>query len=58
MAAELKALEKRADSQQELAEVQAERGEIQQERIEGAALELATVSARLQAAADALRSAI
>ena len=55
---QLTALEKRADSQQELAEVQAERGEIQQERIELAARELAAVSARLQAAADALRAAL
>jgi hypothetical protein len=51
MANQLKALGDRADSQQE-------RAEIQQERIDLAARELAEVSARLQAAANALRESI
>jgi hypothetical protein len=58
MAAELTALHKRADSQQELVEVQAERAEMQQERIELAVRELAEVSARLQSASNALRESI
>jgi hypothetical protein len=58
MAAELKTLRERADSQQKRAESQQERTEIQQERIDLAARELAEVSARLQAAANALRESI
>jgi chromosome segregation ATPase len=58
MAAELKALRERADSQQTRADSQHERTEVQQERIDLAARELAEVSARLQAAADALRESI
>jgi hypothetical protein len=58
MAAELIALRERADSQQLRAESQHERTEVQQERIDLAARELAEVSARLQAAADALRESI
>jgi hypothetical protein len=45
-------------SQQELAELEHERAEIQQERIDLAARELGEVSARLQAAANALRESI
>ncbi len=51
MADQLKALGARADSQQE-------RAETQQERIDVAARELTEVSARLQAAASALRQSI
>jgi hypothetical protein len=51
MAAQLNALRTRADSQQE-------RADIQQERIDLAARELAQVSERLQAAANALRESI
>jgi predicted nucleic acid-binding Zn-ribbon protein len=51
MSDQLKALGERADSQQE-------RAETQQERIDLAARELAEVSARLQAAANALRESI
>jgi hypothetical protein len=58
MAAELKALRERADSQQTRADSQHERTEVQQERIDLAARELAEVSSRLQAAADALRESI
>jgi hypothetical protein len=58
MAAELKMLRERADSQQKRAEFQQERSEIQQERIDLAARELAEVSARLQAAANALRDSV
>jgi hypothetical protein len=50
MAAQLNALRTRADSQQERAD--------QQERIDLAARELAEVSERLQAAANALRESI
>ena len=50
MAAPLKALRERVDSK--------ERAEIQQERIDLAARELAEVSARLEAAAAALRESI
>ena len=46
------------ENQQERANQQRERTEIQQERIDLAARELAEVSARLQAAADALRASI
>ena len=58
MAGQLKALSERADSEQERANKQQERSEVQQERIDLAARELAEVSARLQAAADALRQSI
>ena len=51
MASELKALRTRANNQQE-------RGDTQHERIELAARELADVSDRLQAAANALRESI
>jgi hypothetical protein len=58
MAAELKTLKERADTQQTLAATQQERAEIQQERIDLAARELAEVSDRLQAAANALRDSV
>jgi hypothetical protein len=58
MAAQLKALQTRSDSQQERANSQQERAETQQERIDLAAKELADVSDRLQAAANALRESI
>jgi len=58
MADQLAALRERADHQQQITEVHNERAEIQQERIELAARELAEVSARLQAAANALRESI
>jgi hypothetical protein len=51
MARQIKALRERANSQEEAAG-------FQQERIELAARELADVSSRLQAAADALREAL
>jgi hypothetical protein len=51
LAAELEAVRSRADNA-------AERADSQQERIDLAARELADVSHRLQAAADALRSAL
>jgi hypothetical protein len=51
MAREFASLRDRADVQQE-------RAEIQQERIDLAARELAEVSARIQAAADALRESL
>ena len=51
MAAQLKALRERADSEQQ-------RADKQQERIDLAARELAEVSDRLQAAANALRESI
>ena len=58
MANQLTALRERADGQQERANSQQERAEVQQERIDLAARELAEVSARLQAAANALRESI
>ena len=58
MASQLKALRERSDSQQVRADSQQERAEIQQERIDLAARELAEVSDRLQAAANALRESI
>jgi len=58
MAAELKTLRERADSQRRLASTQQERAETQQERIDLAARELADVSDRLQAAANALRDSL
>lgn len=48
---QLRSLRERADKQQE-------RADVQQERIDLAAHELAEVSARLQAAANALRESI
>ena len=58
MAAQLKALRERADNERERADKQQERSEVQQERIDLAARELAEVSDRLQAAANALRESI
>jgi uncharacterized protein YoxC len=58
MAAQLQSLRDRADSEQERANKQQERSEVQQERIDLAARELAEVSDRLQAAANALRESI
>ncbi len=58
MAAQLKALRERADNERERADQQQERSEVQQERIDLAARELAEVSDRLQAAANALRESI
>ena len=65
MAKDLKAMteradrqQARADSQQELVDSQQERAQMQQERIDRAAKELADVSDRLQAAANALREAV
>jgi molecular chaperone GrpE (heat shock protein) len=58
MAGQLKALRERADTQQVRADTQQERTETQQERIDLAARELADVSERLQAAANALRESI
>jgi uncharacterized protein YoxC len=58
MESQLKALRERADSQQERANSQQERTDTQQERIDLAARELADVSDRLQAAANALRDSI
>ena len=58
MANQLKALRERADNEQERADKQQERSEVQQERIDLAARELAEVSDRLQAAANALRESI
>ena len=57
-ATELRTLRERADSQQKLASTQRERAETQQERIDLAARELADVSDRLQAAANALRESV
>jgi molecular chaperone GrpE (heat shock protein) len=58
MANQLRLLRERADSEQERANKQHERSEVQQERIDLAARELAEVSDRLQAAANALRQSI
>jgi molecular chaperone GrpE (heat shock protein) len=58
MAAQLKALQTRSDSQQSRADTQQERAEMQQERIDLAARELTDVSDRLQAAANALRESV
>ena len=58
MADQLKAFGERADSQQRRADSQQEDTEIQQERIDLAARELAEVSDRLHAAANALRASI
>lgn len=58
MAAQLKTLQTRSDSQQSRADTQQERAEMQQERIDLAARELTDVSDRLQAAANALRESV
>lgn len=65
MAGDLKAMteradrqQARADSQQDLVDTQQERAQMQQERIDLAARELADVSDRLQAAANALRDSV
>jgi uncharacterized coiled-coil protein SlyX len=58
MHGQLEQLRERADSQQDRAHAQQERSETQQERIDLAARELADVSDRLQAAANALRESI
>ena len=58
MAVQLKTFGERADSQQRRADSQQEHTEIQQERIDLAARELAEVSDRLHAAANALRASI
>ena len=58
MQEQLRALRTSADNQQARADQQRDRTETQQERIDLAARELAEVSARLQAAADALRASI
>ena len=58
MEGQLTALRERADSQQQRADSQQVQSETQRERIDLAARELAEVSARLQAAADALRASI
>jgi uncharacterized membrane protein len=58
METRIRTLYERAENQQARADQQRERTEIQQERIDLAARELAEVSARLQAAADALRASI
>jgi len=58
MASQLQTLRERADSEQQRADKQQERSEVQQERIDLAARELAEVSDRLQAAANALRESI
>jgi hypothetical protein len=58
MEAQLKAVSERADSEQRRVDTQQARAEAQQERIDLAARELADVSERLQAAANALRESI
>jgi uncharacterized coiled-coil protein SlyX len=58
MESQLKAISERADSQQRSADDQQARAEAQQERIDLAARELADVSERLQATANALRESI
>ena len=58
MAGQLQSLRERADREKARADEQQERTEVQQERIDLAARELAEVSARLQAAANALRESI
>ncbi|MFL6011645.1 MAG: hypothetical protein ACJ734_07630 [Gaiellaceae bacterium] len=55
---QLKALRDRADRQQVRANSQQDRTDVQQERIDLAARELAEVSDRLQAAANALRESV
>ena len=58
MAGQLQSLRERADREKARADEQQERTEVQQERIDLAARELAEVSDRLQAAANALRESI
>ena len=58
MEAQLRAMGERADSQQRQADRQQARTEAQEERIDLAARELAEVSERLHAAANALRESI
>ncbi len=58
MEVRLRAMSERADSQQRRFDTQHARGEAQQGRIDLAARELADVSERLQAAANALRESI
>ena len=58
MASQLSALRERVDREQVRADRQHERTQVQQERIDLAARELADVSERLQAAANALRESI
>jgi uncharacterized protein YoxC len=58
MESQLAALRERADREQARADRQQERTQVQQERIDLAARELADVSERLQAAANALRESI
>ena len=58
MASQLTALRERADREQVRADRQQERTQVQQERIDLAARELADVSERLQAAANALREPV
>jgi uncharacterized protein YoxC len=58
MEGQLKAIGEQADRQQRRADDQQARAEAQQERIDLAARELADVSERLQAAANALRESI
>jgi len=56
--ARVRTLYERAENQRERADQQRDRTEVQQDRIDLAARELAEVSARLQAAADALGASI
>ena len=58
MANQLKLLRESAASERERADEQQERSDVQQERIDLAARELAEVSDRLQAAANALRESV
>ena len=58
MNSQLKALSERTDAQQVRVNSQQDRTDVQQERIDLAARELAEVSDRLQAAANALRESI
>ena len=58
MAAQLKALQRARGQWREQANQQQERSEVRQRRIDLAARELAEVSDRLQAAANALRESI
>ena len=58
MNSQLKTLSERTDAQQVRANSQQDRTDVQQERIDLAARELAEVSDRLQAAANALRESI
>lgn len=58
MARQLADLTRAVDQMSDLLTALGERADVQQERIDLAARELGEVSARLQAAADALRQAI